>query len=121
MKALWILFLFVFLTGCANMVEINPNAISNVTITDSHIGNYMSVDLSVDKILVFFQEKSFLLKGGHREIHDYYTYAPFFVSGAMSYQGSQCEWEINAGGFGSITCEDREWYFGCDDCEDFDF
>jgi hypothetical protein len=43
------------------------------------------------------------------------------VSGTLSYQGSQCEWKINAGGFGWITCEDREWYFGCDDCDDFDF
>lgn len=39
----------------------------------------------------------------HREVHDHYNVAPCWVRGTASFHGYPAQWEIRAGGTGSIT------------------
>jgi hypothetical protein len=61
---IWLIFLSFFSAGCANMVEINPNAINNVAITDrnDHYDYEMAQSFDEGKILRFFQDKTVLLE-----------------------------------------------------------
>ncbi len=106
-------FLFV-LTGCAS------NGISNVYIEDFVTSEPKScrpsdIDLSNDEAAQFFQ---LARNVDFSEIHDHYNYAPCYIEGWLKLNGHLCDWKIRAGFTGSISCDGREKYYVCENCED---
>ena len=73
------------------------------------------VDLTRLQSLQFFKRARVV---EYRILHQHYELAPCYIEGPLIYKEEPCEWEIRAGATGSIKCNDKIWYFVCDNCDD---
>jgi len=115
MRILQLVFVLLFLSGCA----LKPAIISNVNVikkgTDS-AGAFCS-DFSLTNTQVFK-----LLKSSREveinEFHNNYEYLPCFVKGNLNMEAKRCEFTIRAGGTVELTCNDGTGYlYVCDSCD----
>lgn len=69
------------------------------------------------------QAESFINKAAivtQREVHDYYDILPCFVRGTAEFHGYPANWEIRAGGTGSITLMSGEYLPIVDEAERYE-
>jgi hypothetical protein len=109
----------IFLTSCSS------NAINTKLIKDLYVDDFSSddsancttfdVDLTHLQALLFFKRARAV---EYKILHRHYELAPCYIEGPLTYEQEACYWEIQAGATGSIKCNDREWYFVCDNCDD---
>lgn len=73
------------------------------------------VELTHQQALLFFKRARLV---EYRIIHQHYELGPCYIEGPLTYNDEPCEWQIRAGATGSINCNDKVWYFVCDNCDD---
>lgn len=108
-----------FLISCSSNV-MNTKFIKNLYVDDFYSDEPTNcttsdVDLNHLQSLQFFKRAKVV---EYRILHQHYELAPCYIEGPLIYKGEPCEWEIRAGATGSIKCNDKEWYFACEDCDD---
>ena len=84
---------------------------------DKNICDSSSIYLTHRDARIFFTERAQQVT--HKILHDYFYWSPCYMLGELRYKGELCSWRIYASGIGNFSCEQKEWYFACDDgCDD---
>ena len=109
--------IILFLFSCSTSGDGDPLVIQSI---DKRGTDGNNAEFCSDFILTLEQVKWFFNKARKvsvQEIHDEYDYLPCYIKGTAKTNGQMCEWEIRAGGTGSLSCENRYSYYACDDCD----
>jgi hypothetical protein len=110
---------------CSLLISCSSNVMNTRLIKNLYVDDFSSddpencttsdVDLTRLQALQYFKRARVV---EYRILHQHYELAPCYIEGPLIYKGKPCEWEIRAGATGSIKCNDKVWYFACDDCDD---
>ena len=121
-KKLLIAFIIICLSG---LISCSANIMNTKNIKDLYVDDFSSddpancttsdVDLTHLQALLFFKRARVV---DYKILHDHYELAPCYIEGPLTYKEEPCSWEIRAGATGLINCNDRVWYFVCDNCDD---
>lgn len=122
MKKILIAFIMLcelLLISCSSHI-MNTKLINNLYVDDFSSDDPANcttsdVDLTHLQSLQFFNRARVVQ---YRILHQHYELAPCYIEGSLIYKKEPCRWEIRAGATGSINCNDKVWYFVCDNCDD---
>lgn len=119
-------FLIAFVILCELLlISCSSNVMNTKLITNLYVDDFSSDDpancTTSDVDLTHLQSLQFFKRARvveYRILHQHYELAPCYIEGPLTYKKEPCKWEIRAGATGLIKCNDKVWYFVCDNCDD---